>query len=161
MIDLGKMEEFLNSDCNLPVSEEMIGAYAEGKLNGADFMMVHYAIDNHPELKDFISEDTSNELSIPFGSSCNVIESELPELPILPDTWGNSNTLDSNPFEQSISAYDFGLCACAAPMQDDLDNPNDGISTNSSDDFFASGDSFDNNEDSLFTDDSSDIDDLL
>lgn len=152
MIDLGKMEEFLNSDCNLPVSEEMIGAYAEGKLYGSDYMMVNNAINDNPELNDFLLDDSENEFSMQYGSLGDEESFNIPDLPVLPEIWGKDSAL-----EQSLEDDLYAMSA-SEPTIEEYDDENIG-DPESLDNYFNNGDSFDDNDESLSTDDTSDIDD--
>jgi hypothetical protein len=156
MIDLGKMEEFLNSDCNLPVSEEMIGAYAEGKLYGSDYMMVNNAINDYPELNDFLSEDSEDEFSMHYGSLGNEESFNIPDLPVLPETWGKDSALVQS------TGDDLYIMSASEPASkqtfEEYEDTNIG-GHDLSDNYFEEGDSFDDNDESLSTDNTSDIDD--
>ena len=50
MIDYNKLDRLMN----LPVSEEMLGAYIEGNLYGSELREVHNIIEQNPELEDII-----------------------------------------------------------------------------------------------------------
>jgi hypothetical protein len=68
MIDFNKIEDILNSGHNLSISEEMLGAYIEGKTSNTDNSMIESSLINDAELaslltevSDFPYDDNSND----------------------------------------------------------------------------------------------------
>ena len=130
---------------DLPVSEEMLGAYCEGTLGSADAAVMDSCIANNAEIGELV--DSVDNLHVaddtyPLGYSTESID--LPDVPMVGAF---------NPFEIDITPNidDIGMIAFAAsPAFCDI--ADDFVSR--SDEFISdSDDSFLNGEDSINTDD--------
>ena len=145
MIDYNDLINRIESMQELPVSEEMLGAYCEGSLGSADAAVMDSCIANNAEIGELV--DSVDNLHVaddtyPLGYSTESID--LPDVPMVGAF---------NPFEIDITPNidDIGMVAFAAsPAFCDI--ADDFVSR--SDEFISdSDDSFLNGEDSINTDD--------
>lgn len=88
MIDDELLNKFDNIN-DLPVSEEMLGAYLEGNLDALEDVMVGSIYESHPDVKELVSyalDDTpdvqSDFLNEIEADIVEDIEPELPEIPV-------------------------------------------------------------------------------
>lgn len=145
MIDYSELINRISDMQDLPVSEEMLGAYCEGTLGSADAAVMDSCIANNAEIGELV--DSVDNLHVaddtyPLGYSTESID--LPDVPMVGAF---------NPFEIDITPNidDIGMVAFAAsPAFCDI--ADDFVSR--SDEFISdSDDSFLNGEDSINTDD--------
>ena len=145
MIGYNDLINRIESMQELPVSEEMLGAYCEGSLGSADAAVMDSCIANNAEIGELV--DSVDNLHVaddtyPLGYSTESID--LPDVPMVGAF---------NPFEIDITPNidDIGMVAFAAsPAFCDI--ADDFVSR--SDEFISdSDDSFLNGEDSINTDD--------
>lgn len=145
MIDYSELINRISDMQDLPVSEEMLGAYCEGSLGSADAAVMDSCIANNAEIGELV--DSVDNLHVaddtyPLGYSTESID--LPDVPMVGAF---------NPFEIDITPNidDIGMVAFAAsPAFCDI--ADDFVSR--SDEFISdSDDSFLNGEDSINTDD--------
>ena len=145
MIDYNDLINRIESMQELPVSEEMLGAYCEGSLGSADAAVMDSCIANNAEIGELV--DSVDNLHVaddtyPLGYSTESID--LPDVPMVGAF---------NPFEIDITPNidDIGMVAFAAsPAFCDI--ADDFVSR--SDEFISDiDDSFLNGEDSINTDD--------
>ena len=145
MIDYSELINRRSDMQDLPVSEEMLGAYCEGTLGSADAAVMDSCIANNAEIGELV--DSVDNLHVaddtyPLGYSTESID--LPDVPMVGAF---------NPFEIDITPNidDIGMVAFAAsPAFCDI--ADDFVSR--SDEFISdSDDSFLNGEDSINTDD--------
>ena len=145
MIDYSELINRISDMRDLPVSEEMLGAYCEGSLGSADAAVMDSCIANNAEIGELV--DSVDNLHVaddtyPLGYSTESID--LPDVPMVGAF---------NPFEIDITPNidDIGMVAFAAsPAFCDI--ADDFVSR--SDEFISdSDDSFLNGEDSINTDD--------
>lgn len=145
MIDYSELINRISDMRDLPVSEEMLGAYCEGTLGSADAAVMDSCIANNAEIGELV--DSVDNLHVaddtyPLGYSTESID--LPDVPMVGAF---------NPFEIDITPNidDIGMVAFAAsPAFCDI--ADDFVSR--SDEFISdSDDSFLNGEDSINTDD--------
>ena len=145
MIDYNDLINRIESMQELPVSEEMLGAYCEGSLGSADAAVMDSCIANNAEIGELV--DSVDNLHVaddtyPLGYSTESID--LPDVPMVGAF---------NPFEIDITPNidDIGMVAFAA-SPGCCDIADDFVSR--SDEFISdSDDSFLNGEDSINTDD--------
>lgn len=82
---------------DLPVSEEMLGAYMEGNLNDAEFVKISSIIDSDSNLSyisfGIVTEEFSAESELSSTEDDNYIAS-LVELPIIDENIGDFNPPD-------------------------------------------------------------------
>lgn len=145
MIDYSELINRISDMQDLPISEEMLGAYCEGSLGSADAAVMDSCIANNAEIGELV--DSVDNLHVaddtyPLGYSTESID--LPDVPMVGAF---------NPFEIDITPNidDIGMVAFAAsPAFCDI--ADDFVSR--SDEFISdSDDSFLNGEDSINTDD--------
>jgi hypothetical protein len=79
MIDFNKIEEFLNSEPDLPISEELLGAYLEGNTSNSERSDVESYINNVPSFGTFISDFNTSKDEISEDNVAN-IDSEVIDL---------------------------------------------------------------------------------
>lgn len=145
MIDYSELINRISDMRDLPVSEEMLGAYCEGTLGSADAAVMDSCIANNAEIGELVnsvdnlhvSDDT---FSLDFSTN-GIDDIDLPNVPLA----GVFNPLD---IDITPNIDDFGMVAFAASPafcgitndfvsgSDDFTSDNDDIT--SSDDRFPS-----------------------
>lgn len=154
MIDYNDLINRIESMQDLPVSEEMLGAYCEGTLGSADAAVMDSCIANNAEIGELVdsvdnihaSDDT---FSLDFSTN-GIDDIDLPNVPLA----GVFNPLDIG---ITPNIEDIGMVAAAAPLAFP-DIADDFVSR--SDDFISDNDdSFLNDDDSIDTDDEINSDD--
>ncbi|MBE6303344.1 MAG: hypothetical protein E7089_05355 [Bacteroidales bacterium] len=106
----------------LPISEEMLGAYLEGKLAQNDALYVEQMLQNNDELSAFV-----NELSVSDDLTSNYLMEDIPSFNnyfILPNISKNTETFTEphiTPIECEPSFVDVAACAMIAGLTDDGD----------------------------------------
>ena len=145
MIDYNDLINRIESMQELPVSEEMLGAYCEGSLGSADAAVMDSCIANNAEIGELVdSVDNLHVADDTYPLGCSTESIDLPDVPMVGAF---------NPFEIDITPNidDIGMVAFAAsPAFCDI--ADDFVSR--SDEFISdSDDSFLNGEDSINTDD--------
>lgn len=150
MIDYNDLINRIESMQDLPVSEEMLGAYCEGTLGSADAAVMDSCIANNAEIGELV--DSVDNLHVaddlyPLGYSTESID--LPDVPMVGAF--NPSDIDITP-----NIDDFGMVAAAVAAFCDITD--DFVSVN---DVFTSDndDSFLNDDDSIDTDDDINSDD--
>jgi hypothetical protein len=163
MIDFDRMNEFLNNDSNLPISEELIAAYAEGALDDYQAMQVEQILETSPEAYELladISYDGSDVYeNISFGNSMefdpdmdiNYNAMDLPDLPILSHFEESHNILEPS----------FGFADADSYTSESLDSEYSDSPSDVDNFFLSDSDSSSIDNESLDLDDSSDNDDMF
>lgn len=153
MIDYNDLINRIESMQDLPVSEEMLGAYCEGTLGSADAAVMDSCIANNAEIGELV--DSVDNLHVaddlyPLGYSTESID--LPDVPMVGAF--NPSDIDITP-----NIDDFGMVAAVASpafcgITDDFVSGND--------DFISDNDdSFLNDDNSIDTDDDVNSDDSI
>ena len=140
MIDYNDLINRIESMQELPVSEEMLGAYCEGSLGSADAAVMDSCIANNAEIGELV--DSVDNLHVaddtyPLGYSTESID--LPDVPMVGAF---------NPFEIDITPNidDIGMVAFAASpafcdIADDFVSRSDEFISDSDDRFSSNGNS--------------------
>ena len=156
MIDYSELINHISDMQDLPVSEEMLGAYCEGTLGSADAAVMDSCIANNAEIGELVdsvdnihaSDDT---FSLDFCTN-GIDDIDLPNVPLA----GVFNPLN---IDITPNIDDFGMVAAVASpafcgITDDF--------VSGSDVFFSDNDdSFLNDDDSIDTDDDINSDDSI
>lgn len=150
MIDYDALMKRIDSIQDLPVSEEMLGAYCEGTLNSVDTATVDDFISNDAALGELVDSVDNlqvhdNGFSFDYNGGLSVDNMELPEVPM--DNEFTTLGIDIIP-----NIENFGMVAAVAAGH---------VFCGISDDFLSGNDDFiSGDNDILSTDDHSlDIDD--
>lgn len=154
MIDYSDLINRIESMQDLPVSEEMLGAYCEGTLGSADAAVMDSCIANNAEIGELVDSvdnihASDDMFSLDFCTN-DIDDIDLPNVPLA----GVFNPLD---IDITPNIDDFGMVAFAAsPAFCDITD--DFVSGN--DDFISDNDdSFLNDDTSIDTDDDINSDD--
>lgn len=147
MIDYNDLINRIESMQDLPVSEEMLGAYCEGTLGSADAAVMDSCIANNAEIGELV--DSVDNLHVaddlyPLGYSTESID--LPDVPMVGAF--NPSDIDITP-----NIDDFGMVAAVASpafcgITDDFVSVND-VFTSDNDDITSSDDRFPSNGNSI------------
>lgn len=147
MIDYNDLINRIESMRDLPVSEEMLGAYCEGSLSPVDAATMDSYIANDAEigeLVDSVDNSQGSDNLYTFGYSADGVDDiDLPNVPMVSAF---------NPFDIGTisNTDDIGMVAVAPPAFPDI--ADDFVSR--SDEFiFDSDDSFLSDDDSIHTED--------
>lgn len=157
MIDYNDLINRIESMQDLPVSEEMLGAYCEGTLSPIDAASMDNYIANDAEIGELVdsvdnSQGSDNLYTFGYGID-GVDDIDLPNVPM-----GGA----INPFDIDITPNidDFGMVAAVASpafcgITDDFVSVNDVFTSDNDDSFLNDDDSIDTDDD-INSDDSFD-----
>lgn len=143
MIDYNDLINRIESMQDLPVSEEMLGAYCEGSLNPIDAAAMDSCIANEAMVDELVASADNSQVSdnlYTFGYGTDGVDDiDLPNVPMS----SAINPFDIAPF---FNIDDIGMIAVAAPP----------VFSDIADDFVSRSDEFiSDNDDSFLSDDDS------
>lgn len=134
---------------DLPVSEEMLGAYLEGNLDDAESLEISSIVDSNPNISA-ISFEINNEVSFEHNnledtSHANIEDFSLPEINAAIFEPANLDSINAIDFSNVLAPFDFGVSAIA-------DTPIETVESFTDENNFSPFDSSDADAQSLDTD---------